>query len=80
MIDPATMIALTRPDVQRQIVETYLAGFEAGYDLAVDLMRAQNRGSVGASDEERGAGNGQNRHSGVLERFSSDAGDEGRSA
>ena len=56
MIDPAAMIALTRPDVQRQIVETYLAGFEAGYDLAVDLMRAQNPTPV-----VRGGRDGQGR-------------------
>ena len=83
MIDPAAMIALTRPDVQRQIVETYyLAGFEAGYDLGVDLARAQNASAVvRACRDGQGLGRpGDNRRSDVLRRFSNDRSEDGGTA
>ena len=82
MIDPVAMIALTRPDVQRQIVETYLAGFEAGYDLGVDPARAQNASAVvRACRDGQGLGRpGDNRRSDVLRRFSNDRSEDGGTA
>ena len=82
MIDPASMIALTRPDVQRQIVETYLAGFEAGYDLGVDLARAQNVSAVvrGGRDGQGLARLGDNQRGDELRRFSKDRSEDGGTA
>ena len=82
MIDPAAMIALTRPGAQRQVVETYLAGFEAGYDLGVDLARAQNASAVvrACRDGQGLGGGGDNRRSDVLKGFSSDDSEDGGTA
>ena len=57
------------------VTDAYLAGFEAGYDLAVELARGQaesrrcdSRASQGGQE---GADGCNNRCSGLLKRFSS---------
>ena len=61
------------------VTDAYLAGFEAGYDLAVELVRGQaesrrcdSRASQGGQE---GADGCNNRCSGLLKRFSHDVED-----
>ena len=69
MLDTLAAVALGRPEVRTEIVTAYLAGFEAGYDLArtaedarCEANRAGGRQGVGPACE-----NGSN---GQLQRFS----------
>lgn len=61
-------------------VEAFLAGFEAGYDLAVELVRGQaesHRCDSGAGQGGHGgAGECHNRSSDQPKRFSADVEDE----
>ena len=54
-----------------EVTDAYLAGFEAGYDLAVELVRGQAAGQGG----QGGADGCDNRCSGLLKRFSHDVED-----
>ena len=60
-------------------ISAWLAGFEAGYDLGVDLTRAQNPTPVvrGGRDGQGLARLGDNRRSDVLKGFSKDRSDDG---
>ena len=62
-----------------KVTDAYLAGFEAGYDLAVELVRGQvesRRCDPGAGQGGQGGADGcDNRCSGLLKRFSHDVED-----
>ena len=61
------------------VTDAYLAGFEAGYDLAVDLVRGQVESrrcdAFAGQGGQEGADGCNNRCSGLLKRFSRDVED-----
>lgn len=63
-------------------ISAWLAGFEAGYDLGVDLARAQNATpAVRACRDGQGlGGGGDNQRGDELRRFSKDRSEDGGTA